>query len=143
MNRYTHCSFIPSTLSVMQPNPSSRNCQCCGNTLRGRLDKKFCNDYCRNQYNNEKKSGTQPPPYVRLVNNVLLNNRRILARIHEENGESARATRDKLQLMGFHFGYQTQVSRTRNGRALHYCYDYGYLPLQNDRFLIVKRKDEY
>lgn len=121
---------------------TSRNCLTCGHLLRGRLDKKFCNDHCRNRFNNERKTGTRPPPCVRQVNSLLLNNRRILARLLGDNTDAVKASRAKLLLMGFHFGYQTQVAQTRKGRHCHYCYDYGYLPLQNDRFLIVKRKEE-
>ena len=31
------------------------NCKECGKPLIGRIDKKFCNDQCRFQYNNKKK----------------------------------------------------------------------------------------
>jgi hypothetical protein len=53
-----------------------RKCLSCDKTLNGRADKKFCNDYCRNAYNNQLKSANSP--VVRNINNVLIKNRRIL-----------------------------------------------------------------
>ena len=34
----------------------TRHCLACGKTVKGRIDKKFCDDYCRNVYNNRTKS---------------------------------------------------------------------------------------
>ncbi len=121
---------------------TNRTCQSCGNPIRGRIDKKYCNDYCRNNYNNELKSRNGYSPVIRNINNTLLKNRRILASMLSERVETAKANRDKLLQMGFHFGYQTHMYITRTGRQYHYCYDYGYLALENDWFLIVKKKEE-
>lgn len=123
-------------------NTSHKTCQSCGHPIRGRVDKKYCNDYCRNNYNNVLKSRNGYSPVVRSINNTLLKNRRILASMLSERVETAKANRDKLLRMGFHFGYQTHMYITRTGRAYHYCYDYGYLALENDWFLIVKKKEE-
>ena len=30
----------------------NKKCLSCGKLLKGRVDKKFCDDYCRNNYNN-------------------------------------------------------------------------------------------
>ena len=42
---------MPDTLTTLQ----TRLCGVCTRPLRGRSDKKFCNDYCRNTFNNRKK----------------------------------------------------------------------------------------
>ena len=34
----------------------SKVCLACGKPLKGRIDKKFCDDYCRNNYNNQQKA---------------------------------------------------------------------------------------
>jgi predicted nucleic acid-binding Zn ribbon protein len=119
-----------------------RTCHSCGNPLRGRVDKKFCNDYCRNNFNNEQKTRNRYSPVIRNINNALLKNRRILATVLTDQMETARANRDKLLRLGFHFGYQTHVYTTKTGRSYYYCYDYGYLALENDWYLIVKKKEE-
>ncbi|HOZ70023.1 MAG TPA: hypothetical protein PLB49_08425 [Chitinophagaceae bacterium] len=119
-----------------------RSCLSCGNQLRGRVDKKFCNDYCRNSYNNVQKARNGYSPIVRNINNALIKNRRILANVLSDRMETARANRDKLLRLGFHFGYQTHVYTTKTGRCYYYCYDYGYLALENDWYLIVKKKED-
>ena len=119
-----------------------RSCLSCGNQLRGRVDKKFCNDYCRNSYNNIQKARNGYSPIVRNINNALIKNRRILANVLSDRMETARANRDKLLRLGFHFGYQTHVYTTKTGRCYYYCYDYGYLALENDWYLIVKKKED-
>ena len=57
-------------------------CLDCGETIKGRSDKKFCNDICRNSYNNKLNSDTTN--YVRNVNNILRKNRRVLEELIPE-----------------------------------------------------------
>lgn len=120
----------------------TKNCLACGATLRGRVDKKFCNDYCRNNYNNLRKQKESQSPLVRNINATLLKNRKLLESLLPAGEETARANKDKLQRLGFHFKYITHVYTTKTGKTYYYCYDYGYLPLENDWFLIVKKKEE-
>jgi len=117
-------------------------CLACGKTLKGRVDKKFCDDYCRNNYNNQQKAKGNYSSYVRNINNTLLKNRKILESILPETEETAKANKEKLQRLGFNFKYLTHTYITRTGKTYFYCYDYGYLSLENDWYLIVKRKEE-
>lgn len=119
-----------------------KSCVCCGKTLKGRIDKKFCDDYCRNSYNNQQKSRSNYSATVRNINNALLKNRKILESILPETEETAKANREKLQRLGFHFRYITEVYTTKTGKVYYYCYDFGYLPLENDWFLIVRKKED-
>ena len=36
----------------------SKVCPECGEKIIGRVDKKFCSDYCRNAFNNKSKQGS-------------------------------------------------------------------------------------
>ncbi len=119
-----------------------RNCLDCSKPLKGRIDKKFCDDYCRNNFNNRQKSRGNHSSFVRNINSALLRNRRVLESILQNGGETARASGDKLLRLGFYFKYFTHLYTTKNGKTYHYCYDYGYLPLDNDCFLIVRKKEE-
>ena len=110
--------------------------------MKGRVDKKFCDDYCRNNYNNQLKAKSSHSNYVRNINNTLLKNRKILEAILPNSEETAKANKDKLQRLGFHFKYITHTYGTKNGKTYFYCYDYGYLPLENDWYLIVKKKED-
>lgn len=122
--------------------PDNKTCLACGKPLKGRVDKKFCDDYCRNGYNNLQKAKGVHSSYVRNINNTLLKNRKILESILPDGEETAKANKDKLQRLGFHFKYLTHLYTTKTGKTYCYCYDYGYLPLENDWFLIVKKKED-
>ncbi len=119
-----------------------KTCLACGAVLRGRVDKKFCNDYCRNNYNNQQKLKSNQNSLVRNINATLLKNRKVLESILPATEETAKASKDKLLRLGFHFKYLTHLYTTKTGKTYYYCYDYGYLPLDNDWFLIVKKKEE-
>lgn len=118
-----------------------RTCLACGKPLKGRIDKKFCDDYCRNNYNNQQKAKGSHSSLVRNINNALLKNRKILESVLPGTEETAKANKEKLLRLGFQFKYLTHIYTTKTGNAYYYCYDYGYLPLDNDWFLIVRNKE--
>ena len=124
------------------PENKTRSCITCGRTLKGRIDKKFCDDYCRNSFNNQRKAKTSYSSDVRNINNALLKNRNILGTVLPDTEEIAKASKDKLLRLGFQFKYLTHTYTTKTGKTYCYCYDYGYLRLENDWFLIVKKKEE-
>ena len=119
---------------------TSKLCLNCEKPLKGRTDKKFCDDYCRNNYNNQLKSTTIN--LVRNINNALGKNRRILESFFNNNEEIAKTSKDRLMEKGFQFKYSTHTYINKKGNVYHFCYDLGYLPLENDWFLLVKRKEE-
>lgn len=124
------------------PASEAKTCLACGEPLKGRIDKKFCNDYCRNNYNNQQKAKGSHSGYVRNINNMLMKNRKILESLLPEGEVTAKANKDKLQRLGFHFKYFTHTFTNKTGGIYFYCYDYGYLPTGDDWFLIVRRKEE-
>jgi len=115
-----------------------RTCPECGEVITGRIDKKFCSDMCRNAFNNKVNSDSTN--FVRNINNILRKNRRIL----EENLQGEKTTLGKQKLIdkGFNFKYYTHQTVTKNNHTYIWCYEFGYLPLDNDLILIVKRKQE-
>lgn len=126
----------------MPVSTDAKTCLACNKPLKGRIDKKFCDDYCRNNYNNHQKSKGSNSSLVRTVNNALLKNRKILEGILSGDEETAKANKEKLQRLGFQFKFITHIYTTKTGKTYFYCYDYGYLPLDNDWYLIVKRKED-
>ena len=62
----------------------TKTCLACVKPLKGRIDKKFCDDYCRNNYNNLQKAKGNYSSFVRNINNTLLKNRKILESIFVE-----------------------------------------------------------
>jgi hypothetical protein len=115
-----------------------RQCLQCGHVLRGRVDKKFCDDACRNTYNNRKRGDI--PDVLRRVNTVLRRNRDILASMLPRDANLARCSRYQLMQQGFNFSYHTQHYVSRKGDVYIFCYEYGYLYLKDEWVLIVKQE---
>jgi transcriptional accessory protein Tex/SPT6 len=124
----------------MLQEKNATKCLQCEKTLKGRSDKKFCDDYCRAAFNNELKSPVNNN--IRNINNALGKNRRILEKLLPENEQMKKAHRDKLLEHGFQFKYGTHTYTNQKGNVYFFCYEYGYLPLENDWFLIVKRNED-
>jgi hypothetical protein len=116
----------------------NRKCLNCGKPLRGRVDKKFCDDYCRNNFNNRQNSDQSN--FVRNLNHILRKNRRILEQHLPEGEETKKVQRDKLVQEGFNFIYHTHQYRTQKDKVYFFTYEYGYLELEDNWFLIVRRK---
>ena len=118
----------------------SKTCLNCGAVIKGRADKKFCDDQCRNTFNNAQNSDSNN--YVRNVNNLLRKNRRILEELNTDPSGKTKIPRSRLLLKGFQFDYITNVLHTRAGKTYYFCYEYGYLPLDDDWVMLVKRNDD-
>ena len=115
---------------------NQRECLECGVPVKGRQDKKFCSDQCRNAYNNKLNSDQNN--YVRNVNNILRKNRRILSEL-TPNGK-AKANKEKLLAKGFDFNFFTNTYTTKAGATYYFCYEYGYLPLPDGYYALVQRQ---
>jgi hypothetical protein len=115
-----------------------KKCLECGDAFKGRIDKKFCSDLCRNAFNNKANSETSN--FVRNVNNILRKNRKILENLVPE--ETAKASKQKLVDKGFNFQYYTHTYTNKKGTAYYFCYEYGYLPIEGGYYFLVKRKEE-
>jgi len=113
----------------------TKSCLECGENIVGRGDKKFCSDGCRNTYNNKiNKDSTN---FMRNVNNKLRKNYRILLELNTEG--KTKSTRAKMLSKGFDFDLITNILHTKTGNTYYFLYDQGYLPLDNDNYMLVKK----
>ncbi len=114
-----------------------RVCLECGSVIKGRADKKFCDDNCRSIYNNKRNGDISA--YMKRINAILRKNRNILA----EHNPITTAKINKKQLLseGFNFEYFTSTFTNKEGKVYFYCYEQGYLPIENDWFFLVKKKE--
>lgn len=115
----------------------NQKCLSCGEELVGRIDKKFCDAHCRNSYNNSINRKTNA--LIRKVNSTLKRNQKILATLNPD-GKRVVRKQDLIDL-GFNFKYHTETFETKNGRIYIFCYDQGYLELENDKLSLVERKE--
>lgn len=112
-----------------------KTCLDCNEKIIGRQDKKFCSDACRNSYNN--KINKDSSNYMRNINNKLRKNYRILLAANPDG--KTKTTRASLQTKGFDFLYFTNILQTKTGNTYYFLYDQGYLPLDNDFVMLVKK----
>ncbi len=115
-----------------------RHCPECNEVIRGRSDKKFCSDSCRNSHNN--KLSRHVNNLVRNVNRLLSKNYRILAQLNP-NGKS-KTTREALAVKGFDFNHHTSIYETKKGGRYYFCYDQGYILLEDNHVALVKKYDD-
>ena len=114
-----------------------QNCLECGDQIIGRSDKKFCNDGCRNAYNN--KHNRDSSNLMRNINNKLRKNHRILSEQKFVDGK-AKTTRNKLTSEGFDFEYFTNFKIYKNGAEYRFLYDIGFRFLEDDWILLVRKE---
>jgi predicted nucleic acid-binding Zn ribbon protein len=118
-----------------------KKCLACDKVIKGRSDKKFCDDSCRNNYNNAQNS--LETNYMRRVINALKKNRRILADLlAKSEKDTAKCKRDTLNSAGFDFSFFTSTYTNKQGATYYFCFEYGYLALEGDWFFLVKQKEE-
>lgn len=120
--------------------PDTRACLTCETMLRGRIDKKFCDDYCRSSYNNKQYQENRGLSFIRKVNNVLRKNRRILDELVPAGEQTCRVPRARLVKKGFNFNYLTCLWSGPDGVVYHFCYEYGYLA-ERDWYQIIRRDE--
>jgi hypothetical protein len=114
-----------------------KTCANCGEIIKGRADKKFCDDACRNNYNNQLNSDSTN--YVRNINNILRKNRRILEDLLPSEKATNKVSKKKLDEAGFSFSNFTSTYTNKQNQTYFFNYEYGFLPLENDWFMIVKK----
>ena len=91
-----------------------RNCLECGVPIKGRIDKKFCSDYCRNSYNN--KVDKDQKNLIRNTNNRLRKNYKILAELNKLG--KVKVSRSRLYDKGFDFQFFTSLYTTEATRRI-------------------------
>lgn len=74
---------------------------------------------------------------MRNINNKLRKNYRILTELNTE--QKSKTTRAKLLSKGFDFDFFTNILVTKTGNTYYFLYDQGYMILDNDFYILVKK----
>jgi predicted nucleic acid-binding Zn ribbon protein len=111
-----------------------KTCLQCGKEVIGRADKLFCEDRCRNNYNNDQKKDATN--LMRNVNNKLRKNYNILLVINPRI--RAKTSKQKLIKKGFDFETITRVETAKTGITYYFVYDQVYHELEDDNFIVFK-----
>ena len=126
---------------VMITNYDKNKCVECGKPIQGRLDKRFCDAYCRNSYNNKVKRKDEQ--YINEVNRTIRKNRKILKTLSPVGKSTVR--KEVLEAMGYDFNIFSSMYRTTKGTIYYLCYEYGFNPIIDNRgvekAVIINRQD--
>ncbi len=102
----------------------------------GRADKKFCNDQCRSA--NYQRKNVVTEGLIRTTNNQLRKNYTILKALNKDG--KTKVKKSTLVKEGFIFGLITGFYTTRENKTYYFVYDQGYLPIENDYYVLVVNK---
>ncbi|SFA41048.1 hypothetical protein SAMN04488511_102228 [Pedobacter suwonensis] len=125
------------------PNKTERVCSYrhCENTYEGRSDKVFCSDQCRNHARRDqlKTEKWNAPAFYLKITEIVKTNHKILKLQYDEKGENKVISNFLLRDCGFNFEFHTRILHTSKG-IYRFCFDYGWLELENGKILIVKNE---
>lgn len=115
-----------------------RYCLDCKSPVTGRSDKKFCDHQCRSNYYNHNSD--EELGQIRVINKILRKNRTILKKLNPSG--KTKVSLQKLLSYGFDPNYHTHSYHTHKKDTYLFCYEYGYLRLEKDEYLLVKKYQE-
>ena len=101
-----------------------RTCLSYDEVFEGRIDRKFCSDYCKSNYHyllNKKKENYF---FIKVTKQLKLNRR--LLRDFNKAGKST-VQMDKLIGSGFDSNFFTHYWKNKKGDVYLFCYEYGFL----------------
>lgn len=117
-------------------------CLNCKEPLEGRIDKVFCNAYCKSNYHYQQKKEEITP--FKQIDKQLKLNRRLLAHYNQAGKSTIR--KEKLLSDGFNPNFYTHTWHNSKGQTYYFCYDYGFLPLDEKgtpKFILVTYQEQY
>jgi hypothetical protein len=118
----------------------ARVCGYCLERIRGRSDKKFCNDACRNSFNNRLNGELNAS--IRAINSKLKRNRGILKSLLPEDTPFIKLKIQALFKKGFLLNYHTHSLQSPKGSVYFFCYEYGYTTKGDDVVVLKKKMEE-
>jgi hypothetical protein len=120
----------------------ARLCKQCGKDInpdKGRKDRKFCDENCKNKFHNTQAYLEEQE--IKRIQHVLKKNRRALKKVFGRADKDA-IKKDRLLKEGFEFDYHTHFVTTKIKRnQFIFCFDYGYREVEEGLFKIVKAFD--
>jgi hypothetical protein len=114
-------------------------CLQCGETIIGRIDKKFCDAQCRNAYNNKVKRENEKQ--IIEINRILRRNRKILKQFNPEGKTTVR--KEFLEKLNFSFKYHTHTFTSSRNYTYKFCYEYGYLEIESGLKVLIINEQSY
>lgn len=86
------------------------------------------------------KALSAEPEFLKTIPKIILNNYQILKRLR--NKKLTKVKRTQLEQLKFNFKYITSTYITKAGDIYYFCFDLGYLHIQNDWVLLVEQESQ-
>ena len=113
-----------------------KTCCFCGKELMGRVDKKYCDDNCRNNHHYVCKKHDDVL-LIKDINASLIQNWKILKQL-SKNNDKIIVLKQELLRNNFNFDLITNVYKTRKNEEYRVVYDYAYRCLNEDEIVLIK-----
>ena len=115
-----------------------RSCLNCQESIEGRVGKKYCNEYCKSNYNYQKNKDNEFTLFAKIDKQLKLNRRLLLA--FNKAGKSTVRVSTLLD-EGFNPHLFTHFWKNGKGQVYFFCYDYGFMKLMDngkEKYLLVQ-----
>lgn len=120
-----------------------KTCLNCKEIIIGRIDKVFCNAYCKSNYHYESKKKQEPSLFQKIDKQLKLN-RKLLTHFNQAGKSIIR--KEKLLEAGFRPKFFTHYWKNHKGEVYLFCYDVGFLEIKDrgiPKYLLVDYQEKY
>jgi hypothetical protein len=120
-----------------------RVCLSCNKELEGRIDKIYCNRYCKSSYQYQKNKGKDPTLFTKIDSQLKIN-RRLLSHFNQAGKSTIR--KEKLIESGFNPKFFTHYWKNKKGQVYLFCYDVGFLELIENgksKYVLIDYQEKY
>jgi predicted nucleic acid-binding Zn ribbon protein len=120
-------------------NTAKMICEDCGKAVRGRNDKRFCDDTCRNNFNRRKKQAERIPigPEALAIIRIIKRNYQLLKYKYLEDSKNIYHPLDALLEKGFNPDYFTST-KVEYEELYYFCFECGFR-ISEGRIHIIQR----
>ena len=121
---------------------AEKRCKQCNkiiNTEKGRSDRLYCDEICKNRYHNALNK--EDSEEFKRVQKILRRNRKVLKKMYARNDRDT-LKKERLLKEGFEFDYytHTKISKIKSNLFI-FCFEYGYRPAGDDKIKVVRAFD--
>ncbi|MCB9227973.1 MAG: hypothetical protein R2836_07995 [Chitinophagales bacterium] len=113
-------------------------CKICKKEIKGRSDKLFCSNACKNYYHTNLRKVTKGVAFE--IDKILHRNRSILLEIIGKHKTQIKTQRMVLDKKKFSYKYHTHINVNSQGKTFYWLYDLAWMAFSNDEILIVKKR---
>ncbi|MFA6275620.1 MAG: hypothetical protein WC622_02665 [Pedobacter sp.] len=122
--------------TLENPSPPNRTCDYCGRPISGRLDRKFCDVNCKNNFNSRQRSAFRAgvhPNAGQIIKQIKINYEILLKRQVQKIEKDATTYINKEQLVkdGFDPRFFTSLTTDKWGEIWKCCFDCGFREIED------------